>query len=426
MNEHKENIRSMKDEINAKIDEAIQVANEGDLAKAKEIQAEVEELKAELANKEAELAELEAIINSEKLEVEEPVQEAAEEVVEETAEEVVEEEDEEKEKRSDDVEDEKDEDEEELRSLNSKGEKEIMNLNDLNQNKEVAETRSAINAYIRTKGMETRGITTVEGGAVIPNEVINTPQETPQTVVDLRKYVNRVSVGTISGSYPVLGAQNAVMNTVAELAKNPELANPNFTDVDFKVETYRGAIAVSQEALDDAAIDLTALIAADIQKQALNTTNAKIAAAVKTFSKKTVADLDGLKAIMNVDLDPAYDVKLYVSQSFFNAVDSMKDQNGRYILAQDITVASGAKLFGREVVILADNVIGAKAGDMVAFVGDLKAAVAFFDRKEVSVKWQDHSIYGQYLAAMLRFDVKPVDTAAGFYITLKPVAEPAG
>ena len=46
----------MKDEINAKIDEAIQVANEGDLAKAKEIQAEVEELKVELANKEAELA----------------------------------------------------------------------------------------------------------------------------------------------------------------------------------------------------------------------------------------------------------------------------------------------------------------------------------------------------------------------------------
>ena len=422
----KEQLREMKEAINTKISEQRDAANSADLEKAREVKAEIEQLQAELAQKETELAELEELANAQDLEIETPSDETVEEVVEEEDDKKEDEE----ENRSEEVVEsevvEEKQDEQETRSLNDKGDKQTMNLNELNQNTEAVETRSAINAYIRTKGMETRGVTTVEGGAVIPHEVITTPQETPQTVTDLRKYVNKVSVNTISGSYPVLGAQNAVMNTVAELAKNPELANPSFTDVDFKIETYRGAIAVSQEALDDAAIDLTSLIASDIQKQALNTTNAKIAAAVKTFAKKTVADLDGLKAIMNVDLDPAYDVKLYVSQSFFNAVDTMKDQNGRYILAQDITVASGAKLFGREVVILADNVIGAKAGDMVAFVGDLKAAVAFFDRKEVSVKWQDHSIYGQYLAAMLRFDVKPVDTAAGFYVTLAPVTKPAG
>jgi len=421
----KEQLREMKEAINAKISEQRDAANSADLEKAREVKAEIEQLQAELAQKETELAELEELANAQDLEIETPSDEPTEETVEEVVEaveEVVEEEEEEdkEEQRSNEVK----QDEEELRSLNDKGDKQTMNLNELNQNTEAVETRSAINAFIRTKGIETRGVTTVEAGALIPQEIITTPQETPQTVTDLRKYANKISVSTGSGSYPVLGKQNAVMSSVAELQANPELAQPTFTNVQFNIETYRGAVAVSQEALDDSAIDLTSLIASDIQKQALNTTNAKIAAAVKGFAKKTVADLDGLKAIVNVDLDPAYDVKFYVSQSFFNAVDTMKDQNGRYILTQDITVASGAKLFGREVVILADTVIGAKAGDMVAFVGDLKHAVAFFDRKQVSVKWQDHNIYGQYLASMVRFDVEAVDTNAGFYVTLAPVAEP--
>lgn len=137
-----------------------------------------------------------------------------------------------------------------------------------------------------------------------------------------------------------------------------------------------------------------------------------------------MTDIDGLKDIVNVTIDPAYNVKFIASQSFFNELDKMKDNDGRYLLQQDVTVASGYKLLGREVVVMADDVIGTAAGNKVAFVGDPSLFVKFFDRQQASVRWVDNDVYGQLLAGFVRFDVEVADTAAGFYVTLGPKHRP--
>lgn len=288
----------------------------------------------------------------------------------------------------------------------------------LNDKKETY-TRS-INQFIRTKGEKRDGLTTVGAEAVIPVDRITKPEKQPETVVDLRQHVGRVPVTTGTGSYPILRANKNKMTSVAELAKNPALANPEFTKVNYEIETYRGYIPVSQEALDDSDIDLGGLVAEHIQRQSLNTSNAAIAAKLQTATAKTVTDIDGLKDIVNVAIDPAYAVKFIASQSFFNELDKMKDNDGRYLLQQDITVASGYKLLGREVVVMADDVIGTAAGNKVAFVGDPSLFVKFFDRQQASVRWVDNDVYGQLLAGFVRFDVEVADTAAGFYVTLGP------
>lgn len=290
----------------------------------------------------------------------------------------------------------------------------------LNDKKETY-TRS-INQFIRTKGEKRDGLTTVGAEAVIPVDRITKPEKQPETVVDLRQHVGRVPVTTGTGSYPILRANKNKMISVAELAKNPALANPEFTKVNYQIETYRGYIPVSQESLDDSDIDLGGLVAESIQRQSLNTSNAEIAAKLQTATAKTVTDIDGLKDIVNVTIDPAYNVKFIASQSFFNELDKMKDNDGRYLLQQDVTVASGYKLLGREVVVMADDVIGTKAGDKVAFVGDPSLFVKFFDRQQASVRWVDNDVYGQLLAGFVRFDVEVADTAAGFYVTLGPKA----
>ncbi len=288
----------------------------------------------------------------------------------------------------------------------------------LNDKKETY-TRS-INQFIRTKGEKRDGLTTVGAEAVIPVDRITKPEKQPETVVDLRQHVGRVPVTTGTGSYPILRANKNKMTSVAELAKNPALANPEFTKVNYEIETYRGYIPVSQEALDDSDIDLGGLVAEHIQRQSLNTSNAAIAAKLQTATAKTVTDIDGLKDIVNVAIDPAYAVKFIASQSFFNELDKMKDNDGRYLLQQDVTVASGYKLLGREVVVMADDVIGTAAGNKVAFVGDPSLFVKFFDRQQASVRWVDNDVYGQLLAGFVRFDVEVADTAAGFYVTLSP------
>lgn len=289
-----------------------------------------------------------------------------------------------------------------------------------NMDKEqLKELRSAINAYIRTKGAEVRaveGFKLVDGGALVPEELL-TPEKAPEDVVDLLQYVKRVPVNSASGKYPVISKSGSKMSTVAELEANPELAKPTISEISYSINTYRGYIPVSQEVIDDADYDIVGLIDEEIRDQELNTRNAAIAAVLKTATPKTVSSLDELITLLNTGFKTAYQVKLYVSQSLFNVLDLMKDNNGRYLLQDDVTVASGKRLKGKEIVVLDDEIIGDAAGDLKAFIGDAKAFCKFFDRKQVSVKWVDNNIYGQLLAGFVRFDVRKADESAGYYVT---------
>lgn len=302
-----------------------------------------------------------------------------------------------------------------------KKEKENRSMEVILDDKKTNETRS-INQFIRTKGETRDGLTTVGAEAVIPIDRITKPEKQPETVVDLRQHVGRVPVTTGTGSYPILKANKNKMISVEELAKNPALANPEFTKVNYEIATYRGYIPVSQEALDDSDVDLGGLVAEHIQRQSLNTSNAAIAAKLQTATAVSVTGIDDLKDIVNVKIDPAYAIKFVASQSFFNELDKMKDNDGRYLLQQDVTVASGYKLLGRELVVMADDVIGTAAGDKVAFIGDPSLFAKYFDRQQASVRWVDNEVYGQLLAGFVRFDVEVADKAAGFYVTLGPKA----
>ena len=280
------------------------------------------------------------------------------------------------------------------------------------------QTRSAINAFVHSKGAQraSAGFTSVEGGALIPEELL-APALVPEDVVDLKKYVNVIQVNTASGKYPVIAKSGTKMATVAELEANPKLANPKFTEVDFSVDTRRGYIPISQEIVDDATYDVTGLIADEITDQTLNTTNADIATVLKTATAKAVVGVDGIKDTVNVAIKRVYNVKLIVSASLYNELDKLKDKNGRYLLQDSITAASGKVLLGKEVVVLDDDIIGSKAGDLVGFLGDPKEFASYFDRKQTTVAWVDNQIYGKLLAGVVRYDVKKTDTEAGFYIT---------
>lgn len=395
-------IRELKATINTKIAEAKRELGEGNVEKATELKNEIVELKAELAGKEKELAEIEEINGLEEEVVEEEEARDAE-----VNEEVVDEVSVENSENSENKEENKDE----KRSLEGENK---MNLNDIK--KENTEKRDGLNAFIRTKGLEKRDITSVEAGALIPEEIL-AMYEVPNTVVDLSKLVHNVKVKSGSGKYPVLQASNNVMVSVAELELNPKLADLSFQEVDYKIETYRAFIPVSEEAIADTTEDLTAIVAKHIQKAVVGTKNKVIADVLKTFTTKTATSLDDVKKIFNVDLDTSYDAKIVATQSFFNALDTLKDNDGRYVLQQDITVASGYKLFGREVVIVNDTFLGT-AGAQKAFIGDVNAGVLFADRAEVTLRWSDHDIYGQKLMSAVRFDAVKADANAGFFVTL--------
>ena len=294
-----------------------------------------------------------------------------------------------------------------------------------NKDNKFSEEAQAFLKYVKTKGAQRDNVTSVEAQPIIPEDIKYQPEELPETFVDLKKFVNVQPVTNASGSHPILNPAQETMVSVEELAKNPELASPKFTDIDYKVKTYRGQIPVSQEALDDSEANLANIIAKNNARQAVNTTNKYIAEVMKSFEAVDTDNLDDIKAIINVDIDPAYNLSLVVSQSFYQALDTLKDKNGQYLLKQDITSPTGTVLFGRPVFIIKDELFGAK-GDKKAFIGDLNYAVFFADRKQASAKWVEHAIYGQVLAAYMRFDVKKGVEEAGRFLTYTGTAGDLG
>lgn len=265
----------------------------------------------------------------------------------------------------------------------------------------------------------TDGVKKTDTTKVTSEEIVTTPIREVNTTVDLKQFTTIYPAQKGSGKYPILKHATAKMASVAELEKNPALAKPEFEQVDWTVQTYRGAIPVSQEAVDDADVDLVGIVAEAAAQIKVNTTNNAIAGVLKGFTPKAVKNLDEIKGIINVGFDPAYDVAFVVSQSFYQFLDSLKDQNGRYLLQDSITAASGKVLLGKPVFVVADTVFGG-AGDAKAFVGDVKRAVLFADRKDLGLRWADNEIYGQYLQAVARFAAVKADTKAGYFLTYTP------
>lgn len=305
---------------------------------------------------------------------------------------------------------------------------------------EVKTYRESVNEYIRTKGavadsqLKTDGkdvlipmneaVNPTQDGLkkdgtekVTSKEIVTTPIREVKTVVDLKQFTTIHKASKGEGSYPILKQATSKMASVEELEKNPKLAKPEFTSVDWKVKTYRGAIPLSQEAIDDADVDLLAIVAEAANQIKVNTTNDAIATVLKDFEAKNATNLDEIKHILNKDLDPAYNVSFVVSQSFYQKLDTLKDKNDRYLLQDSITSASGKAFLGHPVFVVSDATLGAD-GEAKAFVGDIQRAVLFADRQELGLRWTDNEIYGQYLQAVVRFDVKKADAKAGYFVTM--------
>ncbi|HEN0264923.1 TPA: phage major capsid protein [Streptococcus agalactiae] len=265
------------------------------------------------------------------------------------------------------------------------------------------------------------GVKKTDVKPVSSEEILYTPAREVKTVVDLKQFTSIHQAKKASGKWPVLQRATEKMVSVEELEKNPKLGKPQFTNVAWEIKTYRGAIPLSQESIDDADVDLVGIVAETIGQMKVNTTNDAIATVLKEFEAKTVKNLDEIKKLINVELEPAYNVSFIVSQSFYQTMDTLKDKNGRYLLQDSITSVSGKVFLGKPVFVLADEVLGKDT----AFVGDFKRGVLFADRKDLGLRWADNEIYGQYLQAVLRFGVSKVDDKAGYYVTFKPEQLPS-
>ncbi|MGR8809948.1 phage major capsid protein [Leuconostoc citreum] len=280
----------------------------------------------------------------------------------------------------------------------------------VNQEQETTEVRDFMH-YLKTGEKRDNGMTTVDAGVVIPKEILDI-QKVPTDVRNLSALINRVTVTSGMGTLPILQKNTARLTTAEERAENPEIAKAALKNIDYKALTYRGALPLSMEMVQDAP-NLKTLLNTYVQEAKELTEQYQIGLVLQTATAVAAATTDDLKTAYNTGL-ANYSRQWVVTESFYNAVDLLKDGNGRYLLQDSIASATGKSLFGASVTVVADDVFG---GGAKAFVGDPKAFVIEALRSDVSVEWDHNENYEHILAVALRADFKPADTNAGKFIT---------
>ncbi|KHO36864.1 capsid protein, partial [Clostridium tetani] len=282
-----------------------------------------------------------------------------------------------------------------------------------------SEENELLNATKMTEGVPE------DGGLTVPQDIRTKIKELRRSYPDaLENYVHVEPVTTLSGSRVIEKESDYIpFDNVDEASDFPELESPTFEQIKYEVKKKGGILKFSRELLQDSAENITGYIKRWVGKKEKVTRNALI---LKTLddvfgtSKISVKNLDDLKDIFNVELDPAFELTSIVimNQDVFNYLDKMKDKNDKYILQADPSKSTQRLLFGKYPIIKVSNkTLKTVKNKAPIYCGDLKEAITIFDRESLTIEFNDKSddTWKSDLTAMKvreRLDIKAIDKKA--------------
>ena len=270
-----------------------------------------------------------------------------------------------------------------------------------------------------------------DGGFIVPKDVQTEINELKRTLNPLDELVRIEKVATMSGerTYEKLSTMTAFPN-VAELANIANLETPEFNRVEYKVQKYAGILPISSELLADTDQNLLNYLYRWLAKKDTITRNTEIAKLINTLTKKPITGIDGLKDILNVDLDPAIALTsiLLTNQDGYNYLDKLKDTQGHYLLQQNPLNPTEKMLSGKVVKVVSNKVLptdtSGSSKNAPVIIGDLTEAITLFDREAITLLGTNIGgnafvTDGYNIRGTLRFDTKIVDNEAVVFGQLK-------
>ncbi|MBO0586122.1 phage major capsid protein [Sporosarcina sp. E16_8] len=262
-----------------------------------------------------------------------------------------------------------------------------------------------------------------DGGYTVPQDIQTKINEQRESKDSLEALVTVEPVTTLSGSRVFKKrAQQTGFAKVLESGEIAEKATPQFTNLEYKVDKYAGFLRVTSELLADSDQAIEGTITSWIGDESRVTRNQLILAELGTKAKTAIADVDAIKDVLNVTLDPSfrYTSTIVTNQDGYNYLDKLKDKDGNYLLQPSVIAASGKQLFGVPVQVISNKDLPTAANKAPLIIGDLKEAVVLFDRKKTEVRASDVAS-DAYLTdvtlfrAIERFVVKTRDEEAFVY-----------
>ncbi|WP_225418223.1 HK97 family phage prohead protease [Lacticaseibacillus paracasei] len=144
---------------------------------------------------------------------------------------------------------------------------------------------------------DSAGFDSAAGEAVLPSQVLDVMSQ-PKDPAQLGGYVTKVQVSAPTGKIPVLSKASAQLVSAAELADNPQLANAALTQVNYDVQTLRGALPISLEMTQDYP-EITGLLTQYVNDIKDQTEQHKIGAVLQTATSVAATSIDDIKDAFN-------------------------------------------------------------------------------------------------------------------------------
>lgn len=231
------------------------------------------------------------------------------------------------------------------------------------------------------------------GGFIVPTDEQTKINELKRALNPLSALVRVENVNTMSGTRVLEKASDMTpFASVAELAAIGEIDGPKFTQVKYAIKKFAGILPISEELLADSDQNLLAYVNGWLAKKSVATENAQILAVLKTPTKSPLTNLDGIKEILNVTLDPTISLmsSVLTNQDGFNFLDKQKDTDGRYLLQPNPLDSTQKLLFGKPVTVVSNKVLPtdtsvASTKKAPVIIGSFTDAVVLFDRQATTL-----------------------------------------
>lgn len=236
-----------------------------------------------------------------------------------------------------------------------------------------------------------------DGGYTVPEDIQTRINEYREAQASLIDEVDVESVSTNKGSRTFKKrSQQTGFTKVGEGGKIQGKNTPQFERLDYEIEKYAGYFPVTNELLEDSDANIAATLIAWIGNESRVTRNKLILEAVKKKEKTELSSLDDIKKALNVTLGQAFKStsKVITNDDGLQYLDTLKDANGRDMLQPNPTdpakmqLRAGATIVPIKVIPNGDmpsDVATAGKRKIPMIIGDLREAVKFFDRKQLTI-----------------------------------------
>ena len=240
-----------------------------------------------------------------------------------------------------------------------------------------------------------------DGGFLVPEDMDHQIRELKRQLNPLSALFNVENVTTFTGWRVIDTAPTTGMTLVNEMGTIPTDDQPAFVKVPYTLDKYALRLPVSNELLSDEVAGLMAYLSKWFAKKQVLTENGLLITALKTLTAASIVPsgtgktaIDGFKTALNKVLNPAISLSSVIicSQSAFDAIDQIVDDQGRGLLQPNPANATEMRILGRPVHVVDDAFLPNGTGTVTPaeiFIGDGREFATLFEQENFEIASTD-------------------------------------